>query len=183
MNRGQRQAMLLMLDRAMAQNGSWCGETHLQKGTFLLQSLFNMDSDYDFILYKHGPFSFEVRDTLTEMEADGLVELVARYPGYGPSYLPTEDVSDFLHRFPKTVAKVEQPASFVAQQLGKKGVAELERLATALFIRLDDADPSVDERAAELVRLKPHIDLADAISSTREIDRIVASSSQLAAEA
>lgn len=172
MNRGQRQAMLLMLDRAMLDQGSWCGETHLQKGTYLLQSLFDIDSDYSFILYKHGPFSFEVRDTLSEMEADGLIEVVAREPGYGPSYLPANSASDFLARFPKTVERLKKPVDFVASWLGNKGVAELERLATALFIRLQE-EGSLEERASKLVKLKPHIDASDALSATCEIDKIV----------
>ena len=173
MKQGQRFAMLLLLDREMFRQGSWCGETHLQKGTFLLQELLNAGSEYEFILYKHGPFSFELRDDLSGMQADGLLDLVARHPGYGPSYLLTADAEQFLDRFPKTVERFTRPVEFVAEQLGSKGVADLERLATALFIRIRNGTTDAEDRAAELVRLKPHIPEVDALAATKDADQLI----------
>jgi hypothetical protein len=173
MKRGQRYATLLMLDREMFARGSWCGETHLQKGTFVLQELLNVASEYDFILYKHGPFSFELRDDLAGLQADDLMELVARHPGYGPTYLPTESANEFLLQFPKTTRQYGPAITFVADFLGSKGVAELERLATSLFIRTRKDIGTAEGRAAELVRLKPHVLESDALESTRDIDRFI----------
>jgi uncharacterized protein YwgA len=173
MKRGQRFAMLLLLNSEMSRHGSWCGETHLQKGTFLLQELMEVGSEYEFILYKHGPFSFELRDDLAEMQADGLFNLVARHSGYGPSYVPTADADQFLERFPKTVGNLTDPARFVSEQLGSKGVADLERLATALYILKRNGSATAEDRAVELVHLKPHISVSDAIAATDEIDQLV----------
>jgi uncharacterized protein YwgA len=173
MKRGQRFAMLLLLDREMFRQGSWCGETHLQKGTFFLQEMLKADSQYEFILYKHGPFSFELRDDLSGMQADGLLDLVARHPGYGPSYLPTADAEQFLERFPKTVERFTRPVKFVAEELGGKGVADLEPLATALFIRTRSGMTDVKDRVAELIRLKPHISETVALAATTDVNRLV----------
>jgi uncharacterized protein YwgA len=175
MKRGQRFAMLLLLDKEMLHQGSWCGETHIQKGTFLLQELLPWESDYRFVLYKHGPFSFELRDDLSEMQADGLLNLVARQQGYGPSYLPSSDADGFLARYPKTTARFEAPVKFIAKQLGDKGVAELERISTALYIKNRSELISTRDRAAELVRLKPHIPPSEALTATEEVDRLVES--------
>ena len=52
----------------------WSGETHLQKATYLACWLVDIPFDFDFILYKHGPFSFELRDELGSMRADRLLD-------------------------------------------------------------------------------------------------------------
>jgi hypothetical protein len=50
---------------------------------------------------------------------------------------------------------------FVAQEIGKANVSELERVATALFIEFD---PNVkpEDRPERLVTLKPHISREEA---------------------
>lgn len=179
MNRPQRLAVFALLDKEMSVHQSWCGETHLQKATFILQELLGAKTGYEFILYKHGPFSFEVRDDLSMMQADGLLELVVRHPEYGPSYLPTEFADTFLKRFPKIIGTHKAQIKFVAKNIGSKNVSELERLATALFILKHSKIKSKERRAQELVRLKPHISEPDALLATKEIDRLTEQSKEL----
>ena len=172
MNKGQRYALLLSLANEMQRRGSWCGETHIQKGTFLLQELFESDIDYEFILYKHGPFSFDLHEDLIGMQADGLLEPVVRDVRYRPTFIATGDASEFLTRFPRTIERNKKGMVGVAKFLGKKGIAELERLATALYIKRQD-DSDLESRAKKLIRIKPHIQLLDAREATREIDELV----------
>jgi hypothetical protein len=162
----------MLLSRELEKRGSWCGETHIQKATFFLQELLGVDSGFEFILYRHGPFSFELRDELTAMQADNLLQLMARYPGYGPSYHPTEFSDSFLERFPKTAAKYISRVRFVADEFWDKGVAELERLATAFFLAEHEGLNDVERRATRLVEIKPHISLIEARSASVEMDRI-----------
>lgn len=75
MDRLKRGAILVQLVRELRENGSWCGETHLQKGTYLLQELTKVPLGLEFILYKHGPFSFDLRDELTGLRADEVIAL------------------------------------------------------------------------------------------------------------
>jgi hypothetical protein len=42
---------------------------------------------FEFILYKHGPFSFDLSDEITAMRADALLQYQPRQP-YGPSLFP-----------------------------------------------------------------------------------------------
>ncbi len=60
MNRLQRAAVLLTLLDALKQRGSWCGETHLQKSVYILQELFGVQLGFTFVLYRHGPYSFDL---------------------------------------------------------------------------------------------------------------------------
>jgi hypothetical protein len=172
MNQSQRVALLL-LNREMLKRGSWCGETHIQKAAFFLQEMLGVEMGYEFILYRHGPFSFELRDELISMQADQLLDLVVRQQGYGPTYLPTKFSERFLERFPKTASRCLEQVQFVADELGDKGVVELEKLATAFFITNRKPSMDLEDRAQRLVELKPHISLPDALRATEQVDRLV----------
>ena len=60
MNRLSQDAVLVGLARRLYEQGSWTGETHIQKAAYLLHELRDVPFDFAFILYKHGPFSFEL---------------------------------------------------------------------------------------------------------------------------
>jgi hypothetical protein len=173
MKQSHRAAVIALLNREMLHNGSWCGETHIQKAMFLLQDLLGVDTGFDFILYRHGPFSFELRDELAAMQANGLLELVLRQPGYGPTYVPTQFSEEYLERFPKTTLRYSPQIEFVANELKQKGVAELERLATAYFIADREGIRDAEIRAERLVELKPHISLQDATLASEQVSRLI----------
>jgi hypothetical protein len=60
------------------------------------------------------------------------------------------------------------------EKLGNKGVVDLERLATALFVtRRAEPGASVDERSTRLTALKPHISAESARTAVEEVDRII----------
>jgi hypothetical protein len=173
MKRSQRAAILTLLNREMLKNGSWCGETHIQKAAFFLQDLLGVDAGFDFILYRHGPFSFDLRDELSSMQADDLLELAVRREGYGPTYIPTPFSEIFLERFPKTTSRYVKQIKFIAEELSDKNVAELERLATAFFIAHREGIRQVGRQAQRLVDLKPHISLQEARSACEQVDGLV----------
>ena len=173
MKRSQRAAILTLLNREMLRKGSWCGETHIQKATFFLQDLLGVGAGFDFILYRHGPFSFDLRDELSSMQADDLLELAVRREGYGPTYMPTPFSQTFLERFPKTTARYLEQIRFIADELSDKGVAELERLATAFFIADREGVSDTARRAHRLVELKPHVSLSDARAACEQVDLLV----------
>jgi hypothetical protein len=146
------------------QRGSSCGETHIQKATYFLQELLRIPLGFDFVLYKHGPFSFDLSDELTAMRADGIVQLKAR-PPYGPSIIPGPNGERVKQLFPRTLRKYSEHVAFVAEELAGFGVAELERLATAAYVAINDTsrgDDGIEERATRINKLKPHIPIEEA---------------------
>ena len=80
MKEDQNRAVLVALIRSLRAKGSWCGETHIQKAAFFLKNLTGVPIDFDFIIYKHGPFSFELNDELSLMKAYRLLDLEVSYP-------------------------------------------------------------------------------------------------------
>jgi len=174
MKRLARASIILSLIDQLKAKGSWCGETHIQKTGYVLQELLRVPLEFDFVMYKHGPFAFDLRDELTALRADGLLELDVQSP-YGPKFVTTQRGKDIQDLHPKTLGRHEKALEFVAEKFGDKKVAELERLATALFITLTSKfqGKSVDTRASELHRLKPHVLTDGAQQAVKDIDRII----------
>ena len=173
MNRQQGRAVILTLIDALWENDSWCGETHIQKAAYFLQELTNVPMEFDFILYKHGPFSFDLRDELTSMRADGLLKIKVTYP-YGHRMYIADEGNSFCKRFQKTLGKHKKKIAYIAETLGPKNVVELERIATALLIKKTEKEEDVEERALRLNKLKPHIPVDVAKDAIRSVDKIYA---------
>ena len=173
MKRRQRQAIILDLMDKLKEQGSWCGETHLQKAVYFLVEFADVPLELEFVLYKHGPFSFELRDEITAMRADGLIKLQPQPYPYGPSLVTTDSGRRLKERWPKTLNKYRDRIASVATLLGGIGVVELEPLATALYITREHPDESVDNHARRLHKLKPHISIDKAKVAIYKIDQML----------
>lgn len=172
MERLQRASVILELFDMMKTYGSWCGETQIQRAMYFLQELAEVPTGFTFILYKHGPFSFDFRDELTALRADGLLELTLQPYPYSPSLRVTANGNNLKAHFPKTLGQYKAKIDFVAKQLGDKGVVDLERLATALYVIQKYETDDVDTLADKMVTLKPHVSVEqarNAIVSTRKM--------------
>ena len=166
-------AVVVSLVGEMLENGSWCGETHIQKVAYFLQRLMGVPIGYNFVLYKHGPYSFELHDDLTAMRANHFLKIKSRDP-YGPSFWIGDLGGAVTNRFPNTLGQFKPHIEFIANELGDKGVVQLERLATALLVTPKCATPqvSVDERARKVRKLKPHIPISTAIEAVEYVDAL-----------
>ena len=170
----QKYAVLIQLIDELKNNGSWCGETHIQKAAYFLQELVNVPIKFDFILYKHGPFSFGLRDFLNELRADGLIQLVPQSYPYGPSFSSTEMSGRFKDNFKNTLSQYKNSISFVANALGNKGVAKLEQLSTALYIsKKMGIETEAKTRAHGIIKLKPFLSFNQAFEAVKEVDEMI----------
>ena len=166
----KQNALLLALLKAMDERGSWCGETHVQKACYFLQEATKVPLDLDFILYKHGPYSFDLHEDLGDMRARLLVDIEQR-PPYGPSLkqgrsaqVLTEGYSDFITAYRPAI-------EFVASKLSGQGVVDLERLATALYVIRNYQNEA--DKAQVMNDLKPRISKEKATEALDEVERIL----------
>ena len=182
MERLERDSILLKLIETLRIKGSWCGETHVQKTVYFLQNLLSVPLNFDYVLYKHGPYSFDLSDALEQMRADGFLDLDFRPYPYGPSLKPDAN-SEFLRKnFAEIQAKYEQPILFLAEKLAAKNVAQLEQISTAMYVSIEDKDcADIDDRAKRITALKPHIPLETAKIAVNEFDKIRCDTGQVAA--
>jgi len=165
-----RCALVVELATQLRARGSWCGETHLQKALYILQDLSKSNLGYKFVIYKHGPYSFDVNSELTAMRAANILEFQFQREGYGPSIAPTE--------FGKRVSKVNENnikeyrpiIKFLSEWFAGSDVRHLEKVATAYFVTSKNPrDPAI-ERAKKLNALKPHVDIQAAEEAVRIVD-------------
>jgi hypothetical protein len=164
--------LILTLAGALRKRGSWTGETHVQKVGYFLQNLLKVPLEAEYILYKHGPYSFDLRRTLTLMRAYQYVDWQPNPYPYGPTLVEGK-LADTLKRFTEEPAEHLKKIEFVAEWLGTKRVAELERLGTALYVTLQESAITHD-RATRICKLKPHITPVEAQDAVGELDKMIA---------
>lgn len=170
MSENKQRALVCALADNLNRNGSWCGETHLQKAVYVAKRWLEVPefTDYEFILYMYGPFSFDLKEELREMRAEGWMRAHFRGgPAYGPTLLPGEQAGEL----PKSR---EREFDFIAQQFGGKDVVDLERLTTALLAteRLG-RNKSVSERSRQLRAWKLHFTESEALRAVQSADEML----------
>ena len=172
MNRLQKAALIVeMLDR-MIQEGSWAGETHLQKCVFFLQNMRNVPIGYEFQLYRYGPFSFDLRDDLVQLQAESMVELLPRSPSYGSSLAPSTTSLLLRKHYPRTLKRYQDEISFVADHFGSLNASDLGRLATAYYFYLKDCNSSNEEIGKMVNNVKSYISVPEGADAAKQIRSI-----------
>ncbi len=168
MDRLNKSALVVALIDRLRQEGSWCGETHVQKAAYLAQKVTPAPIDFDFVLYRHGPYSFDLSDFLGELRAESFVELEQQYP-YGPRIRLAPRSSMLRKNAQALVAEHADHLDTVAKFVGGKGVVRLEKLATAMYF-IDQHPDASDERIASMIHEeKPHVTDEEALEAARTI--------------
>jgi hypothetical protein len=165
-------SLILALIEKLRENQSWAGETHLQKAVYVLNRVLGVPVPFDFILYKHGPFSFDLRDEIGWMRSSGFLEWEVRSNYYGPSLKAGQFGPILRKQFPEQPTRHSSEIEFVAKRFAGKNVASLERLTTAIYVMLDERTPS-EKRALHIHSLKSHISIPDAEAAVLEADALV----------
>lgn len=174
MKRLQKDAVLLSLIEHMESKGSRCGEAHIQKACYLLEELFEDPLGFEFVIYKHGPYSFDLSDELTAMRADNVIELRTKVRFNGPSILPAENSQLIKNMYPKTIKKFEPVVKFISENFASYRVPILEKISTALYVtRKEDTDGSVEDRSRTVHKLEPHVTVEEACEAIKNIDLII----------
>jgi hypothetical protein len=152
--------------------GNACGETLLQKATFVMKELFGVPLSDEFRIHYYGPFSFQLRRRLSLLEAEEFLRVSPR--DLGVTYDTGERFSQLREQFPQTIARYQHAIDFAASQLGSLGVKELEPLTTALFVTRQQPDAEATVRAAKLMQVKPHVKPAEARAAIAKVDEWLA---------
>ena len=177
MDRGERWVQLLRIVDALKRHGSWSGETHIQKSAYFLKEGLGLKLPYSFILYNYGPFSFDLEEQLGELRGVALIEICPREP-YGPSLVVSNTGRHLLTTAKPPSTRFNDQVEFVAEQVGQRNVAELERICTALYVKRNYPNESEEERALRINRLKPHVSEKLARDALAEVTTILAAATK-----
>lgn len=157
-------AIVLRAVRGLNAANSWTGKTHVIKSLYIAST--KADLPFEFVLFKHGPYSFDANDAIESMSAVGFLSLTAT-PPYGVQLKPgrfegllDEDLN------PSTVSIVDRAIELV----GTAGVQELEAFATSIWVAERDGFDGDDAWLKAVKKLKPHLAdklITDAISKAK----------------
>lgn len=167
-----RPAITLLLLQTIRERTNWYGETKVQECLFFLQETQNVPLGFRFILYGHGPFSFDLRELLGELRANALIDLRIGSP-LGPSLDVAPIGTRLLERHAHLCAPYADAVARVVGVLAGYGMPELERLSTSLYVAQRHGELSASARARLVVDLKPHIPEDEANAAMHQIDQLI----------
>jgi uncharacterized protein YwgA len=162
-------AILAAFVEKVRSSGRDCGETLMQKAAYVMKELFGVPLQDDFRIHYYGPFSFELRDRLSSMEADDIVRLRPREMGV--TYEIGRRFDQLRSRFSSDIEAASHAIDFAADRLATLGVKKLEPLTTALYVSRELPGESIDARAHRLREIKEHIGEEEARRAVETIDR------------
>jgi uncharacterized protein YwgA len=154
MNEVERMGLLVRVVELLNNAGSWTGRTHIQKFVYFAQETLGLESNYEFILYQRGPFSFDLDDDIRSLRSVGGVD-IASAPPYGPSYHPTpfgKSLIDKARISPDMEIRLATLAYVLSSQ---KTARDLELLGTTLFA-MSEGQLSQEDVVLRVMDLKPH---------------------------
>jgi uncharacterized protein YwgA len=166
-------AILAAFIEKVRESGHACGETLMQKAAYVMKELFGVPLSDKFRIHYYGPFSFQLQNRLSLMEAQDFVRVSPREIGV------TYDVGELFHqlreKFPQTLEKYQRAIDFAAEKLGALRVKELEPLTTALFVTRQQPTASSSSRSSKLMEIKPHVKPAEAAAAIATVDEWIES--------
>jgi hypothetical protein len=166
-----RCTLIVDILKGLREHGSWCGETHIQKAMYISQDLAKTNFGYKFIMYKHGPFSFDLKDELSAMRANRIIEFVFPRQDYGPSIQVTKFGERVYEMNVENIEIYQRINAFVANWLASSDVRTLEKVATAYYVTKKNPRDPVTERARKVNIMKPHVDIIAAEEAIKIVDR------------
>lgn len=159
-----------LLDR-MRDNGSLATALHMQKGMYFLQEMREVPLGYDFVVYRYGSFSFELKDELLQLRGEGILEWVFHSPKYSPGLASTQFSKELRNELPKFLARHDDSLTFVAENIGPMKGKQLEQVSTAFYFFTKGVER--DEKVArEVCKVKTHIPPDEALESARHIRKV-----------
>jgi hypothetical protein len=157
----RKPALVLAVIRKLRAHGSWTGKTHVQKSLFLLRSTSQIDVPFSYVLYKHGPYSFELEAEIEQMRSYAAITAEPDPEGYGVVLKPGPR-TDFVERGAHLDEVEEAQISRICSFVGRRNVSDLERLATVAWIRIQEGIHDAQRVAFRLLQLKPHVSPTEA---------------------
>ena len=133
MKESQKLGLLSSMVRKLNKADSWTGRMHIQKFVYFAQELLALPSDYDFILYQRGPYSFDLDTEIRSLRSIGAVEITVRPAPYGPTYSST-GLGEIISRRSTVGGETDDKLTELAKVLGPKPAKDLELLATTLYV-------------------------------------------------
>ena len=88
---------------------------------------------------------------------------------FGASFKPGKRADLLENKYNDLIRKFDGKLGFIVNKLANRSVKELEKVATALYVRKTEGLTDNFEIAKKIVELKPHVSFEDAQSAAEEL--------------
>ena len=184
MERLQRAAILTELMDRLRANGSWCGETHVQKAVYFLQEILGVPTGFNTSFTSTGPTHSTSQRTSPRcgptFSWNSIIALLVTVQAWFPLRRAWSFATVTREPWPTT-----GPRLSTSPRHSERGESpSLEKLATALYVAREMGETSDPlQRASRMHELKPHVSEAEALTALQEFDRIARDAQSLTPEA
>ncbi len=165
MKESERLGLLVSVVQMLDEAGSWTGRMHIQKLVYFAQDLLGLQSDYEFVLYQRGPYSFDLDADIRSVRSIGAVDIKPS-PPYGPSYFRTS-LGEAISKLSPVEKELNDKLIALAKELGPPTAGQLEKLATTHYALHHETHESDKDIINRVVSLKPHF-TADQVEQALE---------------
>ncbi len=152
---------------------TWPGRIHIHKILYLGDRLAGIEQPFEFKIYRYGPYSFDLDDSIRSLSSSSLLEQKIPDPHYGPKYSASSGfdkqlADSCLDLSPENKDKLSALAALLGDKRGK----ELELIATCIWAIEDE---QIGDDAAVIARvheLKPRYDtdqIAEHLGKAKEL--------------
>ncbi len=149
------------------------GKTALQKHMYILQTVYDVDCEYEFKMYNFGPYCSELQNNLDLVQHWGCINIAQNGNGYiistGEYDLLKNKIQDFTENI-KTKTALEQ----LKKDYGSPSTKILELKATIIYVDRDlrfnkEEHPSKDKICKIVKQLKPKFEDAEILDAIDEL--------------
>lgn len=172
MKESQRLGLLASIIQMLNDADSWTGRMHIQKLVYLAQRLLRLQSEYEFVLYQRGPYSFDLDADIRSLRSIGAVDIRPAPLPYGPKYLRTS-LGGAISKLNPVEEELNDNLATLASELGPKTASELELLATSHYVLhegLSETDKDIVDRVVSLKPQFPPDQVEQALEQVRELE-------------
>lgn len=166
---GATDAVVVAMVDKLRRHDSWAGQTHLQKALYICEQMLAMPLGLDYQLHHYGPFSRSLEQSIQRLVADSALTFVPQPPPYGPRIATSEGAETIRHAHPDVVAQYDEGLEFVATMINRRGIRDLERIATALWMIEEQGSTDPDATAEAIRAIKDHISHNQGVAAYYEV--------------
>ncbi len=140
------------------------GKTVMQKMVYILQEVYGVPCDYDYILYNYGPYSGVLAEDLVFFESlEGVSINWGRNMGY--EILPGAKAGHFIKRAHEFIEKYEHQINTAIENFGTMTAREIELQSTIIYVSKENGT-NLEQRIKEI---KPHFSVEEIRNSIEQL--------------
>jgi uncharacterized protein YwgA len=147
------------------------GKTALQKMVYILQEVYEIPCDYEFILYNYGPYSGDLAKDLSFFASmDGVKVEWSQKLGY--NILPADKTDHFRQRAQEFLSEYDDKIREAIGIFGRMTARELELRSTIIYV-FNESSTDNKMLISRVKEIKPHYsedEIDSAIQELKEID-------------